>query len=560
MMNKCLWIFFFLLPLFPARSEDKLFSLSQQAEALWEARDYASASQIYEQLLSPSLPDWQQARIFYNLGTIQLTQHKPLEALKFFQKINPFTLSLPNFGRHLYLNEGIAYLQYAENLAAADSSLDQQALFVEQSLRAFDQARILDCQGQKEEQKSEPSPACETSSQLDQWMKTARLKLDAIYQKKKQNWIEQADASSLAAFLNQQLQQTMKHLTSLEIQKQNSAEQTTFKTYFQDQAESLSILWNALQQKEFSLDQKEAFEKSADFYRSAVEALNQQKFDIALNKWKQSIEALNLLTFQDHADVRQAVVDYQLLLLQERISISSLENLVAEFNSLKEESSFSDSLKLIQNNLRLSLKALEKRDSVQARFFLLAGFSPIQILFQENQNSPAAILQQGIDQANRALEMTFLSEMMTKEASQKTSVYKTLKAQQQEILTRVASFIPSVLKEQERLFNQSLNANTNCQDTPWDQVIPLYDRGYRAVQSSIKEVDKTPFDSQIIIAHLEQAIKDWQQALKLILHPPQPKPAASTSQKLTENVRLLQDMYLQDQSQPAEKTKEMQSW
>lgn len=459
-MNKIFWFCLYLFPLFSLRGEDNTIPLSQQAEALWEARDYDSASKIYEQLQSPSLPDWQQARLFYNLGTIQLSQHHPLEALDFFHKISPFQLSLPTFGRHLFLNEGIAYLQYAEILAADNSPLDQQILYMEQSLRAFEQARMLECQIQKKEQKEDGPFSCETSYLLDQWTKNTRSKLDAAYRQKNQNWIEQSDATS----------------------------------------------------------------------------------------------------FQENQELQKAMFNYQILLLQEILPINSLKNLLGEFEALKAGNDQSPSLDAIKNNLRLSLEELQNQHSIQARFFLLAGFGQAEALFQPKIKSPASILQQGIDQANRAWQLFFLSEMMSKESSQQTSVYKILEEQQQEILTQVAPFIPNVIKTQEKLFSQATDANVGCQQSPWDQVIPLYDRGYRAMQKVIKKFDKTRVDAQMSMAQQEQTIKEWQHAQKLILHPPQQHPAGSSSQKLTETVRLLQDMYLQDQFQPEQSTEEVHSW
>lgn len=553
------WTLLFLFHLYSLGSEETS-SLSQQAEALWEARDYASASKIYEELLSSSPLDWQQARLSYNLGTIQLSRHQPLEALAFFQKITPLKLSLPSFGRNLFINEGIAYLQYAETLASAGAPLDQQAPFIEQSLRAFEQAQILDCQVQNAEQNKNPPFSCETSLFLDQWIKAARLKLDAVYQQKSQNWIEQADASSLAAFLIQQLQQWMNRFSTFQIEKRPSPDQASWLAYFQEQAESLVPLWKALQQKDFSLDQKTAVDKSLTSFLSAMQKLKQPHFADALKDWEEAIEGLKLVAFQDLADMRHAILNYQILLLQNSPSISSLKNLLAEFESLKEGNAESASIKEIKHSLRLSLKAQQNHQPLPARFFLLAGFSPTLSLLPAEKKSPASLLQQGIDQANRALQLFFLFEMLPKEASQSFPVNQILGEQQQEILTNTAPFIPTVLKEQEKLFQQGGENNSNCQQIPWNQAIPLYDQGYRALQRSLKVLESPSFDSPLIIALTDQAIKDWQQALKLILHPPQPQSAGSTSQQFANTVRLLQEMYLQDQSHPAQANQEVHSW
>lgn len=545
-----------LLPLFSLRSENDISSpiLSTQAEAFWEARDDIAAKNLYEQLLSRPLPAWQQARVLYNLGTIQLTQQHPIEALTFFQKIHPSELSLPRFARDLFLNEALAYLQYAETLAM-HASLDQQAIFIEQSLRAFGQAQKLDCQLQKEEQEENSSFSCQTSSLLEQWIKIARLKLYAVYQQKRQNWIDQASIESLASFLHQHMQEWLKHVNEVNIQEKSAVDKTSLTPYFQTQAESLAIIWNALQKKQFSLKQKEAFEQANAFYLSALQALNQQDLTSALSKWEQSIKALTLLNFQDQQELQQVRLNYEILLLQDTLTISALKNLIAQVKSLKGEKDQSTSIEQTQNHLKMSLENLQHHQPIQARFFLLAGLGQFETLLEAQKTAPAVILQQGINQASRALQLFFLSEMMETEKSKQI-----LQSQQQSILTQVAPLIPSILADQENHFHESKDAHSSCQESPWDQVIPLYARGYQAAQRAHAQLGKASFDSQVILANQEQTIKDWQKALKLMLNPPKQSTGAATSQQQAETVGLIQEMYLQDQSQPDQPNKELHSW
>lgn len=352
-------------PLLSLSGEDKVTSLSLQAEALAEAHDYAAAGQLYEKLLTLPLPDWQKGRILYNLGTIRLAQQNPIEALALFQKVNPVDLSLPRFGRNLFLNAGIAYLQYAQSLAHdSPSSLGQQSIFIEQSLKAFDQAQQLDCQAQKEELSS----SCISSILLSQWIETARLQFNQVM-----------------------------------------------------------------------------------------------------------------------ADSHQ-------------------------FHSL----------------------------------------------FKTEDSTPAAILQHALDQANRVLRLSFLAEAMPQDKAGEALVR--LKSEQDKILTQASPFIPAVLKEQDERFHQVKDLNSRCQQIPWDQVIPLYDRGFRLAQSVKMQYQQAAFDFQAVMAGQIQTIKEWEQALNLILHPPQQGGGATTQQKWGETFRKIQEMYLEDQSPPKHVEKELHSW
>lgn len=452
-MQKKLFILIFLLPLFSLRSEENFTSLSLQAEALAEARDYSAASKIYEQLLSLSLPAWQQARLFYNLGTIRLAQQQPIEALEFFQKINPSDLSLPYFGGNLFLNEGISYLQFAQK-----ASPDLQVIFIEQSLKAFDQAHRLECLVQKEETAS----SCQFSLLLDQWIKNAHQQLHSVYQQKYQDWKENRDKNST--------------------------------------------------------------------------------------------------TSQNNQDLQQALIDYELLLLQETLTIDALEKLIPQFAALKVEKEQTASLEQIKINLQKSLEELKANKPAQARFFLLAGFSPIHSLINTKDATPITILRQALDQAQRTLQMVLISKTIPENASHPAQVRAILQNQQRNILSQASSFIPSVLTAQSIDYNQTKAEKTSCQQSPWDQVIPLFDRGYRSAQSADKEFNQSAFNSEVIISNQEQTIQDWQQALKILLSPPQPSPTSSTSQKLTDTFGLIQEMYLQDQAQPEQKIEDMHSW
>jgi hypothetical protein len=552
------WILFLFAPLLSLKSEESVISLSQQAEALWEAHDYAAASKIYEQLLLRPLPAWQNARVLYNLGTISLAQYQIVEALAFFKKIYPVDLALPNFGRDFFLNTGIAYFRYAQTLALNDpSSFELQALFIKQSLKAFDQAHQLECQMQEEEQKESPF-ACHSSPLVNEWLTAARLQFHIVHQKKRQQWIKQASIESLASFLQDHLQEWIDRFNTIQNEKKKPG--SSFASYFQHQAESFIPIWNALQQKEFSLNQKIAFDQALALYLSA---LNQQNLENAAKDIQQGIDSLTPLAFQDNKDLQQAYLSYQMLFMQELLTVSAIHKVLAQVDALKVAKDQAAALEHIKENLRKSLEEQKANHEVQARFFLLAGFSQMHSLFKGIKSESTIILQQAIEQANHALQLFFLSQMMPIKSAKQAPISSILKDQQHDVLLQAAPFIPAVLQEQTLHFQHAKNPANRCQQSPWDQVIPLFDRGYRAAQNADTQFSKASLEPQIIIANQEQTIKSWQQALNLILHPPlqhQAPSSASAPQNLTKTFRLIQEMYLEDQAPPKQKTQELHSW
>ena len=563
-------LLFFILPI-SVWTDESVLRMSQEAEALWEARDYGAASSLYEQLLQRSLSPWQQVRILYNLGTIRIAQHEATDALDFFQKIVPTDLSLPQFGRDLMLNKGIAYLQYSQTLAIASASpsQDQQGLFIEQSLQNFDEAQILDCQVQQMEQEVSSS-SCHPHALTDQWAKTARLLLHATHQQRRQNWMEQASTEMLASFLHNKLQGVINRINSFQNQDQPANTKASLIHYFQHQAESFIPVWNSMQQKEFTLSQKTSFDQAMNVYLNALQALSQQNSLSALKGLNQAIEALEPLTFKENIALQQAALNYNILLLQDPIPLSELQNLLAQFDQLEVDKDQTQSLEQIKENLQKSLKELEAKHALQARFFLLAGYSAIGPLLIAKETTSTRILNRALEQANRALQLFLSAELMSDESSNHSSIQSILKNQQQAVLTFAAPFIPTVLDEQNARFREPKSPSSGCQQSPWDQVIPLFDQGLQAARRADKQLNTPSYKPQDIVANQKLTIKNWQQALTLLLHPPkqnqstpsngESSSSASAPQNLSETFRLIQEMYLQDQSQPEQKTQELHSW
>lgn len=545
---KMILIFSILFPLFSFC--EQVSSLSFQAEALAEAHDYRAAIQILEKLLKHPLPDWQKERIHYNIGTVHLSQKNLIEALQFFQKIEPAALSLPLFGRHLFLNEGIAYLEYAQSPALETSSVDQQIMFIEQGLKAFDQARKFECQIKKEE----ASPFfCSPSLLLNEWTGIARLQLKESFKNKQQKWLENSSIESLTSFLHMNIEEWIARLKTLE----KPLTPSIF-DYFQHQGESILPIWNALQQKKITPNQKLAIDKSLINYQSALHHLTQHKQSHSIKEMENVLEIIAPLTFQPNQKLHLAKLNYELLFLQERVTPFSLTKLIQQFEALSVKKEENLILEETQTSLKKSLDALQSSHLEQAQFFLIAGYSQFYQILREKNATPASIMQRILEQANRLLQLSFLAGGMPETSHSETS--HILKNLQQNMLTQALFFIPAVLKEEDKRYHQTTDKEVRCQQIPWDQVIPLFDQGFRLAQQTEKQFHISSIDYQTIINGEIQTIKDWQQALNLILNPPKQEANSSNSQKWTETYRQIQEMYLEDQSEPEQTSKELHSW
>lgn len=551
------------LPLTATPEKESISQISLQAEALWEAQGYEGAQTLYEQLLAQPLTEWQQARLQYNLGTIRLAQHQTTEAIDRFQKIAPGQLSLPRFGQNLFLNEGIAYLQYEKALAPNTPFYDQQRIYLQQSLNALNQAQEEECKLQQFEEKEKKS-GCSPQHVIEEWTQSALLQLHAIDQQKAKRWMESASIESLATFLSILLQQLIAETKTFQEQTKTP---TPWSSYFQKQGESLASLWDALKQKKFSPDALVSFDHAAADYLNALKAFSKNDFAGAMSNLEHSSQKLGPLGYKENIALHLAQLNFEILLLQPSLSSSDIQIIQWGIDQLKVGKEQAEVVALIKQSLELGLEALNGKELLKARFFLLAGYGELDSLLPEKDHSAISALKDALDQANRSFQLFLIAQLIPSSDSQKEKLHAILKTEQKAVLTRAILFIPAVLKEQNSRFHTVNGPGTGCQQSPWDQVIPLFDHGFLAAQSGEKLLTDSATNMQMIAAQQEQTLYDWQQAFNLLLNPPpqsrqkQGGGASSSAPKnLAETYRLIQEMYLEDQAQKTPEHGEFHSW
>lgn len=410
-------LFFLSLPLSGSPEKESISQVSLQAEALWEAQGYEGAQALYEQLLARPLPPWQQARLQYNLGTIRLAQHQTTEAIDEFQKIAPGQLSLPRFGQNLFLNEGIAYLQYGKNLSPNTPFYDQQRLYLQQSLNALNQAQEEGCKLKMLEEKEKKSD-CSPQQLIEGWTRTALLQLHAIDQQRTRQWMESASIESLATYLSILLQQLIAETNAFHEQTKAPDPRAS---YFQKQGESLAPLWDALKQKKFNPNELDFFNHAATDYLNALKAYNKNDFPDAVSNLAHSSQKLAPLGYKENIALHLARLNFEILLLQPSLSSGDIQIIQWGIGQLKVEKEQTQAVELIKQNIQLGLEALNDRERLKARFFLLAGFGELDSLLPEKDPSSLSALKQALDQANRSLQLFLIRQLIPRGIPKKRS-------------------------------------------------------------------------------------------------------------------------------------------
>lgn len=200
-MKRSVWFF-----LFPAvLSGVSFMSLDLQVEQWQAEQQNQQIENLYKQLLESSITEWQKGRIYYNLGTIYLSQGLPKESLRWLEKIQPVDLSLPLLGDRLLYNRAVAYFQ----LAQMPNSIDERLFDTERGLLLAQNASFKDLfeSGQKllfflRQQKREEWLKKEEVSSTSEKAYNLLVLEDNITEEKVQNFLEKKYDWSLAVQTN----------------------------------------------------------------------------------------------------------------------------------------------------------------------------------------------------------------------------------------------------------------------------------------------------------------------------------------------------------------------
>lgn len=520
---------------------------SAEVEPLSTVDDQQGTIHLYEELLHSSVPEWKKERLLYNIGTLYLIEAQPIKALSFFRKIHPEALFVSRFAKHLFLNQGIAYLECAKQMTEG-YPLQLQALFIRQSFKYFDRARQLECQDYLLEKEG----LCQSSFLLNQWIKHAHQQLNDISRKQTDQWIKNGTVESLSSLLYKAMGEWLNRLEQFNIDSSASLAR-----YFQFQGASLFPIWNHLKEKKITEADRRLLETSIKAASLALTRLEKQDFSSAKEVWKEAMKILFPLTFREDQALQYVKLGYDLLFLQEQLRISSLKNQLKQIEAFEVDE---NKRLLIEKTALLLKKSIERihEDNVEeARFFLIGSYCQFLSLVKK-EGSAKDILQQTLDRAKEGLELCCLAQEI--KTDEKETIALILKNLQEIVLSDADLFIPSVLREQNQHFDENREADSRCQEIPWNQVIPLFDQGFQLEKEATKRLNRPSIDFESIVPYELQAIKQWEKALNLMTSPPKKEGVVSTDQELKEQFRKIQEMYLEDQGEVEQNKEELHSW
>ncbi|MCE2982771.1 MAG: VWA domain-containing protein [Parachlamydia sp.] len=172
--------------------------------------------------------------------------------------------------------------------------------------------------------------------------------------------------------------------------------------------------------------------------------------------------------------------------------------------------------------------------------YFLAGLISINEMKTEvTPKTPLTILQNGLLNAE-------ILQILIQLASLKNTLPDDLiQTQQVRLQKEAASFIEAVHAEQKE--------NNLCHRSPWDEVIPIYEKGWNAVRLNSSWIKINPLPFEDLLKQLKITILAWRQAIELLKHPPQSggqkqtEAEAESSASMEETLREIQEMHGEDQ-------------
>jgi hypothetical protein len=552
-MIKALLIFIFCFGYLEANQT--LYLQGKQAEAYALANDFDKAAEIYENILKLDLPEWQKSILLYNLGTVKIHQQQYEVANNLIQKIPKDLISSPWLMRDLEMNEGMISLFEAMDSSNAFGEDSPDLLSqVQASIHLFKVSDALDCLVERLETEDAPLISCTSSP----WVVQPLIEAYRLMSQLKQKLMQELSKSEKNALLL--LIEGAEQLTKLFQEMKNHSNE--FLPYFYYQAKSLMPLWESIPQKSVK-DQK----KTYDELLTALEKNDIDKGNKLLNVLKNQLEE----TLGPHL-LDSLLLNYQLVLFTEPLTSNKLQNLLSLQKKINLEENQKKSFEQAEKYLEKGLSIYEVGHSNAARFYVAAAMNVLLETVENNKgDDPILVLENALLAQRNSLQLNHLYAISPINV-RNPEMEKILKNSQKRVLGSIPLFISAVLKEEKKNFTQK-NSKDKCQKTPWNQAIPLFDKGAQEAQEAHELLSKQPPLSESALEQQTSGIKFWKKVLDMLKNPPSPESDSSNQKSESsptpiqqaptnpdDTLRLLQEMQLQDQKVEWKMPKEFESW
>lgn len=471
-----------------------------------EAGAYREALDDYRSLVDLPLESWQRSILQYNQATLLLAEKKWQDAIQLYVSI-PDSSQFPLLQRRLYTNLAIAQLELGKEILKNPQSARKAQFLMLRAQESLNQALKADCAIEKWEGSTE----CPVPFDIQEISYSIRQNLSLILKQIQKERLSNSPLEEGIALLYRAIDQLDSQLKMEEAVDHPLKE--NYKTFVVAEGDSWLPLWNGLKDKIKESKNLAIYEEARKLYNYAIRFVEKNKTNLSQGgiaesrqrldefvkaEWGSNTFDIQLNKFANHF---KAALDQNPLALLDVIAVND------ELSQLLKQKQ-DQTLQTIQKNLEKTIQYLQSDKQIQGRMFALYSQQMLRKLLKPAESNPDQILQTAIDQQQNALSLNMLFLLLeTQQRSEETT--RLVQSAQQETLSQATPYLKAVREEQIKRYDQL----GLCQCKPWDEVLPLFNSGYREAIRSLKQLVEHSEFSNLALISQEQTVKDWEAAL-----------------------------------------------
>lgn len=549
------FFYLFLIPfeMQPLSAENPVwYEEGELAKTYFLIGEHQRARELYKTMLSSFNPLWKRNILEYNVGTISLTENHIQDAMRLFKTIEIKKDTSPLFVRYLSTNMGISELMQAQlALTPQKNNLYFANFFIKESLEHFQNAQLAECQLEQLEAPQEHK--CLISYDLLNLINEATIVQHNVRLAIRQQRLSKLSFDEILTLLHRGLRDLNGTISPLATDQPSKFFESEYENYFKDLYSSLQPLWNKV------ILESEEIKQSEQMASQAIQLLGQGLWKkgmeqlIASENVIKTIQKKRINSMTDYQRFHRLIFLYQLTLDQDTIAITDLKTLETERENFQFPSENQEVFKQSGDFLSKSILLMQNQKEIASRFFLQSSLNTLRDV-EPYPINPKDILEMLIHLQKEALSLNLLGQSLkSEESSLVENAQKMIVELQEKVLKLAPLFITSSIKEQTRLYRESINtSSSHCQQSPWNQIFPLFDAGYQSAFIAAKTLP--PLGSSLSTAkeNQEETIEKWSLALEFLSAPFQrsdEEPLIDEEQPQTSinaTFELLQEMDIED--------------
>lgn len=437
----------------------------EKAYALYQSGNKEASFNIYKHELGQERNILQKSLLNYNLAAVALDENNYENSASFFaNSLNQNSSLLLKIKSLIGLGwNHYKYIDIPENSTDYEKIVLglQKTYYLKLALREIDLAQELNCS----------SKTCLSDSPLNQIKNTIQNEQASLGMHMDSYYFSMMPTDRKFLLLDYKLNQLQEYSTVFDnVIKQNKDLSHSYLIYFEDQLHQFSKYFDNLDLTQLNENQiKIVNEITQIFTRKTIGKIKLQEVQTRLND---ILKELKITEFFKESNFFLFYLDNYLS--HSNLKIEPLNSLIKKIDKLGEDKEkFKDVIKALNK----AKNYLKNEDPLLGRIYTEYSRFLIQNLIEkeQNKNEPSQILYQLIRRQFLLLNWNRLFQLNLKNIDKEINAM--MLDIENDVILQANEFMPNVFKMQSRHFHNNDLTEGRCQKSPWNKVIPLFEKG-----------------------------------------------------------------------------------